>query len=94
MDTIGQRIIHNLTLSVEQANEVCHDLDHLEKAGVWPECCVPEWATELAKHYDVLGAHHVIQQAGWRAAAKAYKLWNRGYCTGTEMMNTQENNDE
>ena len=68
-NTIGQRIIHKRTLSVQQADEVCHNLDQLSKTGQWN---IPTWATELAEHYGVAEAHVVVQLAGWRAAAKAY----------------------
>jgi len=70
MDTIGQRIISNTTLSVEQADKVCRDLDQLETTGIWN---LPEWSKELAEHYQISEAHSVIQLAGWKAAAKAYQ---------------------
>lgn len=71
MNTIGHCIINNITLSVEQADEVCRDLDQLDTTGVWG---VPAWATELAQHYGGIGeAHIVIQLAGWKAAARAYQ---------------------
>lgn len=46
--TIEQQIIDKLTLSVEQADEVCRDLNQLDTMGVWD---VPNWARELEKHY-------------------------------------------
>ena len=75
--TTGQRIINQLTLSVEQADEVCNDLNILETQGVWS---VPYWAIELAKHYQVLTGCSVIQLAGWKAAARTYKLESLRFC--------------
>lgn len=68
--TAGQKIIQKQVLTISEANCVCKDLDKLSDTGVWD---MPDWATELAKHYDVGEAHVVIQLAGWKAAAKAYK---------------------
>ncbi len=56
-DTIGYRIIHYQTLSLEQANEVLHDLRQLETKGVWD---VPTWACELAEHYKTAKANLVV----------------------------------
>lgn len=77
--TVGQRIINKLPLSVEQADEICHDLDILETTGIWDKG-PPDWATELAEHYQVLAGCSVIQLAGWRAVAKTYKLESLRFC--------------
>jgi len=68
--TIGQRIIKSQRLSIEQASEVCADLNCLSTIGIWDP---PKWAMELADHYEVGEAHIVIQLAGWKAAAKGYE---------------------
>lgn len=71
MNEICSRIVKGITLSVEQADEVCRCLDQLEETSVWD---VPDWARDLEKHYQICGAAHpVILSAGWRAAAKAYQ---------------------
>lgn len=82
MNTIGHCIINNITLSVEQADEVCRDLNQLDMTGIWGVSQVtwsgiigrvPTWAVKLAQHYRVAEAHSLIQLAGWKAAAKAYQ---------------------
>ena len=78
--SVGRCIIKKITLSVQQASEVCRDLEQLENTGIW-DC--PTWATELSKHYHanrwfVGETHSVIHLEGWRAVAKAYKdSWER-----------------
>ncbi len=72
METIGQCIVFNHTLSVEQADEVCRDLDGREAIGRWE---TPPWVIELSRHYllDIKEDHVLIQLIGWRATAKAYQ---------------------
>ncbi len=70
MNKICRCIIEGITLSVEQADQVCSDLDQLDSTGVWN---APEWAAELAKCYRLHIAHITVQYFAWRAAAKAYQ---------------------
>lgn len=65
---------HRETLSIEQADKVCSNLDQLYETGVW---VVPDWASDLANNYKVEKTHDVIQLAGWQAAAKAYQRFIR-----------------
>lgn len=69
MNDICKRIIDGITLSVEQADEVCRDLNQLDTTGIWD---MPAWAVELGKHYSVSPAHSVVQVWAWKAVAKAY----------------------
>lgn len=91
MDTIGQCIISRQTLSVEQADEVCRDLDQLEKTGTWD---IPDWATELAQHYQTLGSpgHSVIQLYGWKAAARAYQRFTQLQIATNKLSKKEQNN--
>lgn len=91
--TTGQRIINNLTLSVEQADGICYDLDILETTGVWH---TPDWAKELAEHYQVCTGNSSIQLAGWKAVAKTYKLESLRFCArkGLDGSTVEINDDE
>jgi hypothetical protein len=66
---IGQKIIKQKLLTTQEANTVSNDLIQLE-TGVWD---VPDWAKEVGNHYEVGAAHSVVQLAGWKAVAMAYK---------------------
>lgn len=72
MNEIAQCIINNTLLSVEQADEVCRDLDQLVEIGAMH---VSKWTCDLVRHYypNVMESHPLIQIAGWEAAAKAYR---------------------
>jgi len=66
----GQKIIHKQVLSITEADQVCRDLQKLERTGVWD---LPVWSTEVAQHYEVGEAHQVVQMAGWKAVALAFR---------------------
>ncbi len=70
MGTIEYRTLNDVILSVEQANKVCRDLDHLDTHGIW---AAPDWAAEVGRAYEVGAAHIRVQLAAWRAAARAYR---------------------
>jgi len=65
--TIGQKIINQQLLFVEEAIHVYLSLNQLETHGKWD---IPEWAFDLAEHYRVGEAHIIIQNNGWKAIAK------------------------
>lgn len=78
--TVGQKIIHNQSVSLSEANNIFRDLKELDKVGVWGgpddktgEWQPPAWAVELSVHYKMGAAHIMIQGLGWRAVARFYK---------------------
>lgn len=72
INEIAHRIINNILLSVEQADQVCRDLERLDTnrtilyTGVWD---LPVWVAELLENSDLM----IIQLMGWKAVAKAYQ---------------------
>jgi hypothetical protein len=79
--TIEYNIANGIILSIEQADEVCQDLDHLDATGTWcddpnGDKNKPVWAKELSEHLRVPKANAAVQQWGWKAAAKAYQRFS------------------
>ena len=69
--TIGEKIIKECTLSVNEAETVYHSIQELHDKGVWH---IPLWATELAEHFQVKScAEPCIMFSAWRSVAMAYR---------------------
>jgi len=68
--TIGEKIIGECILSLDEA-EIVHDsIRDLYDKGSWD---TPDWAVELSKHLKVASADVVILFTAWRALAIAYR---------------------
>lgn len=69
-ESIGYRIIHNLPLSVEQADQVYDSLERLNNSGIWAHA---DWSIEVEKFLHTGRGMSAVQLMGWEAVAKTYK---------------------
>jgi len=68
--TIGEKIIGDHTLSIDEAETVHCSIRELYDKGTWH---TPGWAVELAEHLKVGTADVVVLFTAWRALAIAYR---------------------
>lgn len=68
--TIGEKIIKECTLSVNEAETVYHSIQELYKKGSWH---TPDWAVELSEHLKIRASDVVVLFTAWRALAIAYR---------------------
>lgn len=68
--TIGEKIIGEHTLSIDEAETVYHSIQELYDKGAWH---TPGWSIELAEHLNLTAASAVVLSMAWRAVAIAYR---------------------
>lgn len=68
--TIGEKLIGNHTLSIDEAETVHNSIKELYEKGAWH---APDWAVELSEHLKVATADVVVLFTAWRALAIAYR---------------------
>ena len=67
--TIGEKIIGECILDMNEAETVYHDIQELHNKGVWH---TPDWAKEVSSHLKTTSSNVVVFVA-WRAVAMAYR---------------------